>query len=806
MMKKKKRLLFLLIIFVGLIPKLTLAETYDGEYSIEYLLRNYNAVALGNKKYNLPPKIFMKSNINDMNQKGSISNFKSIEGAILVNGDCISHSTSYFGSQAGNINSYLKGTKGNNITFNNQLLTNSDYINFDKMYLNIMNQSQSLFNDSDYHINDKKLEISKPGIYTIHKTAANIEADYISNSLLIKNYNKNELYIFNYCDEYIKYLPNIMLMDTGSANSISLKEYIESGKFTGNIIFNFPNAKFINIQVSNYHDNENWGISGNIIAPKALVFIWGNYIKYDNNYSTTYYGSIISNSIIADYWQGSTSTYNIKKANYKLNKKIVEQETSYIEEINDYDDDIYSRNYSISDLLKNYSLVTLNHKQIDSKSKLLELGNNPGSIRLFHITGPILISGDLYGKVHENEVDDFFNTSTNNNYYPYKTFKKFDRIALDLESNEVTDSYINGKYYMDIPTVDNSETYKMSLAIPQPWDNMDNDNINYYNHKNNIFLNSQFENNQEIYDIYNMYIEYGLPIDNYINFDRLYDNIVAEQSAIDEGKEVKNGEDKVTHIPIGGNYVIEDINDINEIVFDNFDEEKDKLTIITVKNEGDINFPLISKDTGSYKGIVTNDYYGKTKATHLYEQDTFVQDSYHGNIVWNIPNATYIKLKENAPFAGHLIAPNADVDTPETHFAGCFIVNSIYGEGNTEAHFYPLTATATYDVPEYDNLTAAEKSRMNAKRLGRLLGKSASTIETTVLGDEAQFRKDEAEFDALLDKEEGKSNNGGGLLTPIIETLQDNPKTISGIGLIIGLLSMIGLSLYTTFKRKKINN
>ena len=76
------------------------------------------------------------------------------------------------------------------------------------------------------------------------------------------------------------------------------------------------------------------------------------------------------------------------------------------------------------------------------------------------------------------------------------------------------------------------------------------------------------------------------------------------------------------------------------------------------------------------------------------------EDSYHGNIIRNVPNATYIKLKENAPFAGHLIAPNADVDTPELHFAGCFIVNSIYGEGNTETHFYSLTATATYDVPE----------------------------------------------------------------------------------------------------------
>ena len=93
-------------------------------------------------------------------------------------------------------------------------------------------------------------------------------------------------------------------------------------------------------------------------------------------------------------------------------------------------------------------------------------------------------------------------------------------------------------------------------------------------------------------------------------------------------KETKtSGEDGVAHIKVGGNYVIEDINSLNEIVFDNFDEEKDKLTIITIKNSGDINFPLVSKDTGSYKGIVTNDYYDKTEVTHPYEIDNLVQDS-----------------------------------------------------------------------------------------------------------------------------------------------------------------------------------
>ena len=54
-------------------------------------------------------------------------------------------------------------------------------------------------------------------------------------------------------------------------------------------------------------------------------------------------------------------------------------------------------------------------------------------------------------------------------------------------------------------------------------------------------------------------------------------------------------------------------------------KNKDELTIITIKNEGDINFPLISKDENMDKAIPTNDYFGKEKATHRYELDTFLK-------------------------------------------------------------------------------------------------------------------------------------------------------------------------------------
>ncbi len=798
----KRLCYYLLLISIFIIPGFVVnAETYDGEYSIEYLLKKYNAVTLGNKKYNLPDKVFFKQNVAELNRRGSITHIDSIDGAVLVNGDCTSANGSSFGANANNVKSFIKGTKGNNVIFNNPLLTNSDYIDFDKMYINIMNQSQSLINEAEYHINNKKLEIDKPGIYTIHNTAGNRAIDNennnTTNTLLIKNYDRNDIYVFNYFDEYIKYVPNVMIMESGSATAVSLKDFIGSGKYTGNIIFNFPNAKFINVQVFKYNASSNHGWSGNIIAPKAVVFLWCNYREEVSNtyyrYNTYYYGTIISNSIIGDYYDGDTNGHYLKKANYLLNKKIVENNNNYIEDITDYNDDIYTRNYSIYDLLKNYNLVTLEHKQIDSKSKLLQFGNTPGSIKMFHIAGPVLISGDLYGKVYANEVDNFFNTTNNKNYYN-RNIQKFDRVAFDLESNEVTESYIKGKYYTNVSDMNNSVNYNMSIAILQPWDNMENDNINYYDHKNNLFFGNRY-NYQQFID--NMYPEYGYGFDNYINFDRLYNNIVAEQRGIDEGTKV-NSSDGVAHIPIGGNYVIDDINDINKIVFDNFEDNKKMITVVTIKNSGDINFPEINRDSGAYKGIVTNDYFGKEKATHLYEVDTFInEDSYYGNIIFNVPNATYIKLAPNAPFAGHLIAPNADVETPETHFAGCFIVNSIYGEGNTEAHFYPLTAYDNCECSVEDQVPEKLQARFNELRLSRLLGGEKSTIEKVVIGDQDQYRKDTEQLNSIIDNCPLKRNDSS-----IVQILT-NPKTYSTIGIVIGIILLLLLGIKIFNKKKK---
>ena len=53
-----------------------------------------------------------------------------------------------------------------------------------------------------------------------------------------------------------------------------------------------------------------------------------------------------------------------------------------------------------------------------------------------------------------------------------------------------------------------------------------------------------------------------------------------------------------------------------------------------------------------------------------YSDYFFVPEYYSGNIIWNLQNA--------------------DIISPENHFAGAMIANSISFAGNSEAHFYPL--------------------------------------------------------------------------------------------------------------------
>ena len=751
MKKKSLFLIILLAITVGLVTPVK-AETYDGEYSIDYLLKNYSVVTLGQKD----PYDKLSNYLGNPFRKGDFyytryDNDGTVNGAVLVSGNIYRENNSdksFSLTVNSNTKSYIKGTIGDKVQVSSRV-TDSNYLDFSKMYEEVMKESQAIADNTKYYINNKKMEITTPGIYTIQNTAVlkdignNVSRN---NTLLIKNYDRNSLYVFNYYNEFIytNMMPNIMIMENNSSNAAFLSDYINSGNYTGNIIFNFPNAKKIDIQYDvqylglydrcYYNDLQKCeGINAHIIAPNADVYI-----------ESGFYGKIISN--------GLTLATDIQNVNYTLNKKIVEKE-NYIFNTKDFNDDIYSRDYSIKDLLENYSLVTLGHKAISLNAKLSGLTNRNGSVRLFHVTGQALINGDMV--------------------YDKGGFIS----AFDLQSNKATVSYINGKGFIELPNTYNGFTPNGGYTVIQPWDNMDNDNTEYLYQKNTLFVEG---NSDSIMYIVNNQGNFTSYIHNYINFDRLYDNVVSEQKEISCGADLKVGEDGVVHIPIGGNYTIEDISNVKEVVFDNFEKNKDELTIITIKNGGDINFPLISKSGSGYKGIVTNDYYGKEEATHLYEMNTFLsEDSYHGNIVWNVPNATYIKLKENAPFAGHLIAPNADVDTPETHFAGCFIVNSIYGEGNTEAHFYPLTVDLDCDCDEYNNLDSNMKRRFSEYKLRKLLGGDGTIVETNVIGDEVQYRKDMETFEHIYKKCPVNSSNN-----PITNIIT-NPDTYKDIGIVL---------------------
>ena len=772
------KVILIIILFISLliIPDNVLAESFDGEYSIDYLLKNYSLVTLGQNSSLLNHYYdFSAEDIGDIRftTNSSVSHY--IEGPILVNGDFVTESPIIINSLPGNNKSYIKGSKSSTISVQSDLVTDSNYIDFNKLYNVVLRDSYNLAEASTNYINDKKIEIDRPGNYTINNTSlywcdsnnfayGNYYNYCTNNTILIKNFDSDSLYIFNMYNEIINLLPSINIIEKNSSNVMSLRDYVLSGKYKGNIIFNFPRATFINVGYfySNYgiyYSNlPETGFTGNIIAPNAEISFSYNYGNI-SDYSSSYHGTIIANGFRNNYID--YLSFNVYKTNYELDDKIESNNCNYFAQPKDYNDDYYSRSYSISDLLQNYSLVTLGHKRIDSKSKLSQFGDvNPGSMKLFHITGQALVSGFAYGG---NDG----------------------KVAFDLESNKVTESFVNG-------------FGQNNISVIQPWDNMASDTTAYIYQKNSLFLKYPLNNGYGP-GLYTSFFNYST-VYSYINFDRLYNNVVAEQKGIEEGDKVKasNG---VAHIPIGGNYVIDDVSDINKIVFDNFEENKDVITIVTIKNSGDINFPEINKDKGYYKGIITNDYYGKKQATHLYERDTFVtEDGYYGNIIFNVPNATYIKLKENVPFAGHLIAPNADVETEETHFAGCFIVNSIYGEGNTEAHFYPLTAYDNCECSVGDQVPESLHARFNELRLSRLLGGEKSVVETNIIGDQAQYKKDTDQLNQIIDNCPMRKHYSSS-----ISDILKNPPTYGTIGAV--LLIVIGLIVgFEIYKKKNKNN
>jgi len=741
----------------------TITAKYKGDYSIDYLIKNYNLVTFGINNNTLNSIDRQKI---EGTKKGDLVSTKTIQGPILVAGDFTSrHSEPTFATRNATDISFIKGNLGTNIKTPSQVATNKDYVSFDKMYAQVVNEQKKLVEKTNKKLITSNINITIPGIYMINNTETNTDMSlykeynaqkgYRAKKIYIDNYNPNEYYVFNIMSLIENNNYEVYIKASGDSSFKKYNNYAHNSSYTGNIIFNYPNARYINLSF----------VSGNIIAPKADINLDPYFI---NNAKSDVYGSIFANSIT-----GINAIINFRPCT--MNKKLLnEAGKQYVVEPEDYNDDLYTGDYSLKGLLENYNIVSFGKKAYDSKAKLSQYsGLKNGSVGLFHIAGPFLVNGSMAPTSQTPNCTNYYCSTPN-------------AMRLDKESNLVTESYVGGqltsfvtKYWKlqsSIPVfgssnylyMNNTEANSSSINAIYSlyrsfYGNSDtNSNVSYYYSQDNIIQNG----------ITNEFAEAEKPL---INLDRLYDNVVTEQNAINDGQKVKANNGKV-HIRIGSNYVIDDINDIDEIVFDDFKDNQGKMTIITIKNSGDINLPKMSSNEDGL--ITTNDYYDKEKATYQYEMNTFKKDNYYGNIVWNVPNATYIKLAANAPFAGHLIAPKADVETPELHFAGCFIVNSLYAEGNTEAHFYPLTATRMDEVFVDDN----GKTQVHTITTNDALGEEASEINTRVIGDYNAYLRDT------------KPN--------LIKEIFTNPKTYTFIGIVVLIVALL-VGGTKIFKRKK---
>lgn len=318
----------------------------------------------------------------------------------------------------------------------------------------------------------------------------------------------------------------------------------------------------------------------------------------------------------------------------------------------DYPDDIYDGDYSIEDMLKNYNVVTFG-KQGYNPNVQYQMYSGQGTLQLYHSNGNVLVNGDV-GSMER------------------------------LDSTNL--SYVNG-----------------SIRIP-----IKHGYGKIYSSSSQIGFCSSYP---KCYNQYSYNASYTT-VGNYINFDRLYENILEQQKKIKKGKKIETNDDTL-HLSIGGEYYIDDISSVHDIIFDNFEDNKDELTIITINNSNSINFPqlFVLNDEHQYQTIPTNDYLGMTRPNNDYSR-YFVNSTYYGNIIWNFPNANYIRFRTGVPIVGHIIAPNADVEGPELHFAGTFLVNGLSLSGHSEAHFYPLTST---NIP-YRSNPELLKAKMNMKK------------------------------------------------------------------------------------------
>ena len=490
----------------------------------------------------------------------------------------------------------------------------------------------------------------------------------------------------------------------------------------------------------------------------------------------------------------------------------------------DYSDDIYDGDYSIEDMLQNYSVVTFGQKDYDNKVKYLKGKEPNGSLRIFHIVGNFIVKGNLIPT---------YNSNTNNEY-----------------------SIAYGKSVCDLGTYNSNYTYNSCMSIVnsmvgKPYyrnDCMSSDSNRYsyfegvvespiritscIKNTHSELINGSYEIIEDSNKIPYAPTERTYRDSNqspntragkYMNIERLYSKIVEEQNKIKKGNYI-NSENGIAHVETGGEYYINDVNAIENLVLDHFEKNKENLTVITITDSGSVTLPKVyDNEIGDNNLIPTNDYSTSIRQNYSYPGN-YRLDKYYGNIIWNIPNATYIELPA-APFVGHLIAPNADVEGPELHYAGAFLVNSLSLEGNSEAHFYPLTSTNIPYRSSMDNYKAIPKISNNH---GIIKFNNDINNEALEEGIVVSFRV-EPQKDYLLSGLEIKDENGNNVefreigngeyeftmpatnvtITPqfkdnnIINQIITNPKTGSNIMLVLGIIFIGFVFGFRIIKKEK---
>ena len=158
--------------------------------------------------------------------------------------------------------------------------------------------------------------------------------------------------------------------------------------------------------------------------------------------------------------------------------------------------------------------------------------------------------------------------------------------------------------------------------------------------------------------------------DDYLDFDILFNQIKNQSKSLVSGKEVTKNEKNEIEVQMGDAVIIENLEDVSGIRLIG-EEDSNKLTLINITTKGSVSLPQ----------LWINDSQAKSGES----------DQNGTAIVWNLPNATAIKMADSAS-VGHIIAPSADIEAPETNFAGCMIANSL--DGHIEGHFYAYRGIA----------------------------------------------------------------------------------------------------------------